>query len=190
MSALVFGVVAIAIGWWWYARIRPGSAEPTTLTATVERRDFSSSVLATGAVKPQVGAEVRVGARISGKVDKLRANIGDHVTRGQVIAELEKADLEAIVAQREAELRLAQAKLDAVERLHPKEIQKAELDITRWQATCTLCKQEIAREAQLLKTNATSEQSFEQAKERLDVAQAQLDLAKKDHELAKAEYEE
>ena len=128
MSALVFGVVTIAIGWWWYARIRPGSIEPTTLTATVERRDFSSSVLATGAVKPQVGAEVRVGARISGKVDKLRANIGDRVTRGQVIAELEKADLEAIVAQREAELQLAQAKLDAVRRLHPKEIHKLSAD--------------------------------------------------------------
>jgi macrolide-specific efflux system membrane fusion protein len=78
LSALILGAAAISIGWW-YTHIRPGSVEPTTLTTTVERRNFSSSVLATGAVKPQVGAEVRVGARISGKVDKLRANIGDQV---------------------------------------------------------------------------------------------------------------
>jgi len=190
LLTLVLGTVTLAIGWWWYTHSRSGSAEPTTLTATVERRDFSSSVLATGAVKPQVGAEVRVGARISGKVAQLRANIGDRVTQGQVIAELEKADLQAIVAQREAEVRLAQAKLAAVDRLLPKEIQKAELDMTRWQATCTLCEQEIARESRLLRADATSEQSFEQAQERLTVAKAQLASAEKALELAKAEYEE
>ncbi len=190
LLALILAAVTLAIGWWWYTRGRPGSAEPTTLTATVERRNFSSSVLATGAVKPQVGAEVRVGARISGKVDKLRANIGDRVTQGQVIAELEKADLQAIVAQREAEVRLAQAKLAAVDRLLPQEIQKAELDIIRWQATCTLCEQEIARESRLLKADVTSEQAFEEVQERLDVAQAQLASAEKACELATAGYEE
>ena len=103
-----------------------------------------------------MGAEVRVGARISGKVVQLRANIGDHVTRGQVIAELEKADLEAIVAQREAESELAEAKLAAVKKLLPKEIRAAELEMTRWQATCTLGEKEIDRESRLLKVKATS----------------------------------
>jgi len=95
------------------------------------RRDFSSSVLATGAVKPQVGAQVRVGARVSGKVEKLRANIGDSVKAGQTIAELEKADLQATVGQRQAELNLAEAKLAAIESLLPQQIQKAESDCAR-----------------------------------------------------------
>ncbi len=149
MAATVVAVGA------WYATRRSGSAKPITETATVERRDFSSSVLATGAVQPQVGAEVRVGARISGRVASLKANIGDRVVRGQVIAELEKEDLEAIVAQREAELLFAEAKLSAAERLLPKEISRAELDLTRWQATETLFDQLIRRENNLLKTNAT-----------------------------------
>jgi multidrug efflux pump subunit AcrA (membrane-fusion protein) len=189
---LLFVITAatIAVGWWWFTQNRRGSGEPTTLTATVERRNFSSSVLATGAVKPQVGAEVRVGARISGKVAKLRTNIGDRVTQGQVIAELEKADLEAVVAQREAEVQLAEAKLAAVDRLLPKEIQKAELDVSRWQATCKLCEQEIERQSQLLKFDATTEQSFEEAQERLDVANIQLASAGKALELDKARYEE
>jgi HlyD family secretion protein len=188
---LVFVVVAsaIAVGSWLATR-GSGSAEPIAETATVERRDFSSSVLATGAVKPQVGAEVRVGARISGRVASLKANIGDRVTRGQVIAELEKADLEALVAQRQAELQLAEAKLAAVERLLPKELQKAELDISRWQATCTLCQQEIQRQSQLLKADATTKQSFEEAQERLTVAKAELASAEKVHELLQAHYEE
>ena len=43
---------------------------------------------------------------MSGKVERLHANIGDEVRKGQVIAELEKADLEARFGQRGAELRI------------------------------------------------------------------------------------
>ena len=109
-------------GWWWQNSKLPDGAEGNPTTAEVVRRDFSSSVLATGAVQPQVGAEVRVGARISGKVESLCVNIGDSVTKDQLIAELEKDDLQATVAQRQAELDLAEAKFDAVESLGPKEI--------------------------------------------------------------------
>jgi len=182
--------VAAAAGWWWFSLGRGGTTHPAAQTATVERRDFSASVLATGAVKPQVGAEVRVGARISGKVARLRANIGDQVTRGQVIAELEKEDLEATLAQRDAELQLAAAKLAAIHRLLPKEIEKAKLDIDRWQATRALGEQEVARETSLQRGNATSEAVFEQAQERLAVAKAQLAGTEMAYELAKARYEE
>jgi macrolide-specific efflux system membrane fusion protein len=137
-----------------------------------------------------VGAEVRVGARISGKVASLKANIGDRVTRGQVIAELEKADLEAVVAQRQAELQLAEARLFAVERLMPTEIQKAQHDISRWQASCQLGQQIAAREAELLATDATSTQAVEEAQERLSVAKAELASAEKAHELLQARFEE
>ncbi len=187
---LLVVTVSITAGGWWYTRNRPGSAEPTTRTATVQRRDFASSVLTTGAVQPQVGAEVRVGARISGKVAQLRANIGDQVTRGQVIAELEKDDLTAVVAQRQAELELVEAKHSAVKTLLPKEIRKAELEMARWQATCSLGEKEIDREARLLESDATSKQTYEQAQERLAVAQAQMAVAEKAHELVEARYEE
>ena len=187
---LLIVIVAGSAGWWWYAQGRTDSDERVAQTEIVQRRDFSSEVLATGAVQPQVGAEVRVGARLSGKVAVLRANIGDSVTRGQVIAELEKEDLEAVLAQREAELQLAQAKSGALHRLFPKEMERASLEITRWQATCTLGEQELARERNLYQQNATSEAAFEQALERLAVAQAQLATAEKAHELVEARHEE
>jgi multidrug efflux pump subunit AcrA (membrane-fusion protein) len=190
LPLLLLSAVTIGVAGWWYARSKPAGVEPATTTATVQRRDFSSSVLATGAVKPRVGAEVRVGARISGKVARLRANIGDRVTKGQTVAELEKADLEAIVAQREAELQLAQAKLAAVERLLPKEVDKARLDLARWQATQTLCEQELSREQSLLKAEATSQETFQEAQERLTVTQAQVATAEKMLELGQARYEE
>jgi len=189
LLAFLIAAAAIAAGAWFASR-GTSSAKPVAETAAVERRDFSSTVLATGAVRPQVGAEVRVGARISGRVASLRANIGDRVTRGQVIAELEKADLEAVVAQRKAELELAEAKLAAVERLMPTEIQKAQHDISRWQASCQLHQQVTDRETQLLSSDATSAQAVEEARERLSVAKAELASAEKAHELLQARYEE
>jgi len=190
LTLLLFVAVTVALAWWWYDRSRPATIDLAAMTATVQRRDFSATVLATGAVKPQVGAEVRVGARISGKVARLRANIGDRVKKGETIAELEKADLEAIVAQREAEVQLAQAKLAAVERLLPTEIDKARLDLTRWQATQTLGEQELKREQCLLEAEASSQEAFQRAQERLAVAQAQAATAEKAWELARARYEE
>ena len=117
VSILLVLAVVIGAGAWWHLARRDGSRSDAPATTVVQRRDMSSAVLATGSVKPQVGAEVRVGARISGKVERLYANIGDSVEKGQVIAELEKADLVAVVNQRKAELELAEKELARQEEL-------------------------------------------------------------------------
>ena len=174
--------------WSYWPRGDGGNKGPAT--ARVTRRDLVSSVLATGAVKPQVGAEVRVGARISGKVEHLYANIGDMVKKGQVIAELEKADLEAKVNQRAAELRMAEAKLSAVKSLRPREIEKAEADVAQWQATVELNKKDLARQEELLKQDFTSQQLCDRAKEQLAVAEAHLGSVRKALELAQTGYQE
>jgi len=184
---LVCAVVAgtsVAV-WRWWTRPETEAVDPATTTTQVVRRDFSSSVLATGAVKPQVGAQVRVGARVSGKVEKLRANIGDSVRTGQVIAELEKADLQAIVAQRQAELNLAEAKLAAVESLLPKEVDKAEAELGQRQATLALAQQDMARGDSLLPSRAISQEDYDHARERLHVSRAAVTVGEKALELAK-----
>ena len=89
--------------------IAKAEKNPSFETVTVKKKNIGSSILATGTVKPVIGAEVKVGARISGKVDHLYANIGDRVEKDQVIAEIEKKDLEAQVAQAEANVKAADA---------------------------------------------------------------------------------
>ena len=145
LTCIVVAGTSVAV-WRWQTLADGGAVDPAAATTRVVRRDFTSSVLATGAVKPQVGAQVRVGARVSGKVEKLRANIGDSVRAGQVIAELEKGDLQATVGQRQAELNLAKAKLAAVESLSPKEIEKAKADCERWEASLARTEQERKRQ--------------------------------------------
>ncbi|OHB68945.1 MAG: hypothetical protein A2V70_09690 [Planctomycetes bacterium RBG_13_63_9] len=188
-ALLILSGIGVALWQGWFPTATK-TADPVVATTQVVRRDFASSVLATGAVKPEIGAEVRVGARISGKVEKLRANIGDTVAVGQTIAELEKADLEATVAQRKAERELAEARLAAVRSLLPKEIEKAEADLRRWLATLTLTEQNLGRASKLVEQRVVSQENYDEADERSEVAKAQVALARKTLDLAKTKYDE
>jgi HlyD family secretion protein len=83
----------------------------------VVRRDVGYVVKATGIIKPRVGAEVRVGSRISGVVKRLYVRIGDRVSKGQLLAELDDRDLiarrdEAAAALQQADVTLSYAKTD------------------------------------------------------------------------------
>jgi len=106
-------------------------------TETVKRRDIASSVQATGVIRAKIGAEVKVGARISGKVERLFANIGDVVKKGQVIARLEQEDLKAKVNEanmnlkiNEANLELAQKNLQRMQNLYAKDfVSKDKVDV-------------------------------------------------------------
>ncbi len=156
----------------------------------VVRRDFTSRVLATGMVTPQVGAEVRVGARVSGKVERLFANIGYPVSRGDIIAQLENDDIEATVAQRWADLEIAKAKVISVEKLYPKQIEKAASEVAKWKATVRLAAKELARKQDLVKDDLASDQELDVAREQLDVSEAELEAAEKTLGLTKTQYEE
>ena len=164
----------------------PGDAE----LFTVARRPLSSSVAALGAVKPQVGAEVKVGARISGRVQRLHANIKDQVRKGQVIAELEKADLEALVAESAAEARFAEAKRTALDELYPRDVARAETDVARWEATVALARKDLDRQHALLARTIASQIEVDRAREALAVSEAQLLAAREALELVRVQHAE
>ena len=75
--------------WWLLGRPKQTEAADQGSYVSVQRRDLVATVAATGKVNAMVGAEVRVGSRVSGRVQRLHANIGDVVQAGQVIAVLE-----------------------------------------------------------------------------------------------------
>ena len=172
---IFFSLCGVVATTWWgldrYGGLNRNN-DSTPKTAKVIRHDLSSSVLATGAVKPQVGAEVRVGARISGKVEHLYANIGDQVNKGQIIAELEKADLEAAVARTQAEVKVGEARVaDAKARM-----KLAGLDYQRQQ--------------NLNKDDFTSQQAVDKALKEKESAAAGYNLAEKQLDAAGAALQE
>jgi RND family efflux transporter MFP subunit len=80
-------------------------------TAVVTRRDIGASVRATGIIKPKIGAEVRVGSRASGIVNRLFVRIGDLVRKGDPLAELDATEWEARRDQAAAALETAMTDL-------------------------------------------------------------------------------
>jgi len=74
-----------------------------------KRRD--DVVKAAGVIKPMIGAEVRVGSRVSGVVRRLFVRVGDSVKAGQLLAELDDRDLIARCAEARASLQVADANL-------------------------------------------------------------------------------
>lgn len=154
-------------------------------TVRVAERTFSPLVTALGTVKPQVGSEVRLGARIPGKVEHLRANIGDYVEKGQIIAELEKDELKATVEKYQAELNRALINLATREALGPIEIKRAEADSIRLKAAYELDLAEYEREAALFEQNLTSRQNLDQAEEELLVARAEFEAGLRTLELTR-----
>lgn len=69
-------------------------------TVTVGHADISNSVTATGTIEPVT--EVEVGTQVSGIIDKLYADYNSVVTKGQLIAEMDKVTLQSELASQKA----------------------------------------------------------------------------------------
>jgi RND family efflux transporter MFP subunit len=118
LVALCVVVVAAAAAWWMaHRKVSDQSAARRIRWIVPEARDLSTVVNATGTVKLKTGAEVRVGAQLSGIVRRLNVTVGSHVNQGDVIAEIDsrpvmaKADqARSLLAQ--ANVSLAKATMD------------------------------------------------------------------------------
>ena len=86
--------------------------DPSKL-AKVEKGDLAKSVVATGKVEPITKVEVK--SKASGIVKKLLVDAGDRVKKGQLLAQLDKEEISAQVAQSHAGLQAAQASLKSAE---------------------------------------------------------------------------
>jgi macrolide-specific efflux system membrane fusion protein len=113
VGLLILAIAALVTGF--SLGVFPTAEDPESIdwpTTAVTRRDIGSTVLATGIIKPMVGAEVRVGSRVSGIVKKLYVNVGDAVREGTLLAEIDPTEFEARVRQAEADLEVARANLE------------------------------------------------------------------------------
>ncbi len=69
-------------------------------TATVDCANISNSVTATGTIEPVT--EVEVGTQVSGIIDRLYADYNSVVTKGQLIAKMDKVTLQSELASQKA----------------------------------------------------------------------------------------
>ena len=100
-------VILALIGLWQYLGSRKQSSKIAFKTARVETGVITNYVTATGTIEPVV--KVEVGTQVSGIVKKLYVDYNSVVKKGQVIAELDKTNLQSEYQSQQSNLAKAQS---------------------------------------------------------------------------------
>ncbi len=136
------------------------------ITAQAQLGDLKETVTATGTLK---GLDsVDVGAQISGKLIKINVDFNDHVTVGEVLAEIDPVQLQSRVDQSNAQVNAAQASLVLAK------------------ATLAQTKAQYARSLDLSQKGLISSKDLDAAKADADRAAASISSATAQATLARA----
>ena len=150
-------------GWlWWQSQ---SSDTNGVLTAAVTRAPIEQTVLASGILKPS--RLVAVGAQVSGRITAVHVSVGQPVSEGDLIAEIDSVT-------QPNELRTAEASLASAR------AQRAEKE-----ATLTLNQRSLERQAQMLSRGTTTSAEYDSAIAAVAVTRAQIDAL--DAQIAQSE---
>ena len=182
--AAVALLVLIGGGYGVYAALRPSHDIDPSKLAGVERGDLARVVVATGKIQPLSKVEVK--SKASGMVKKLYVDYDDQVKEGQVLMELDKVQLQAVVREAQANYQVAQAALDS---------SKAQLERNKVDAEgpdVPFLKLNMDRAEKMYKDGVMSKSFVEEAEKNYQLAlnkqmSAQRNLMVSQAEIAKAE---
>lgn len=131
-----------------------GTKGPDYVTQAVTRGGLSVTVSATGTLAPR--DQVDVGAEVSGRIDLVRVDFNDHVTKGEILAQINTDQVRAQLAQARATLGQAQAtfvqdaqtltRFRALAKSHavsPQELDTATADLARARSGVELAKAQV-----------------------------------------------
>jgi HlyD family secretion protein len=165
---------------------RPKNEIDSSRLAAAERGNIARSVVATGRIEPITKVEIK--SKANGIIKELKAQIGDLVQPNQVLAELDKENLEARVREAKAAMMGAESNLKAAQA----QLQKNKVEAEGPDVPFT--KRNFERAEKLLKEGVLPQQSYddsrsawEQAANRQNVARAQLSVSEAKVTQARAE---
>ncbi|MEE3643272.1 MULTISPECIES: efflux RND transporter periplasmic adaptor subunit [unclassified Brenneria] len=125
------------------------------ITAVAEVRDMEETVLADGTIEAQ--KLVSVGAQVSGQIKALHVTLGDSVTKGQLLAEIDDLTQQNTLKNSEAALKNVQAQRAA-------KVATLRNDELNWQ-----------RQQMLIKRGVGAQADYDSAKATLDATKADID---------------
>jgi len=148
--------------------------DPSKL-AKVEKGDLAKSVVATGKITPIT--EVEVKSKASGIVKKLYVDYGDQVKKGQLLAELDRDEIQARVDQARAQMEASSASLNGTRA----DLERAKVDAEG--PDVPLLKRAYERAQNMAKDGVVSasalddaEKNYEMALNKQNVSKAQLQV--------------
>ncbi len=172
----VVGAVLLAAGAL-VAFTRGGTKIDPSKLAKVEKGDLAKSVVATGKVEPITKVEIK--SKASGIVKRLYVDAGDTVKVGQLLAELDKEEIQARVREATAALEGAQANQRAAEA----DMERAKVDslgpdvpllLRAFERAQEMARQGVVSQAQL----DDAQKNYELAVNKQEMARAQLTVSK------------
>ncbi len=178
IGVAVLVVLALIIGF----TVRQSSKNVATVqTGKAQRQDLSTIVSASGEIKPKT--YVNIGANAFGKITHLYVKEGDHVKKGQMLAQLENVQSSADVNANEASLQAAQTDAIAADAA----LKTAQADLLRAQADHERNKLDWDRAQSLFKDGLISKSDFDSRKNAWATADAGLTQAQARVAQAKAQ---
>lgn len=107
LSLLVVAVVGLAIWLLW----GPAPVNKLTFVDTkIEKGTIASSITATGTIEPIT--QVEVGTQVSGIINKIYVDYNSKVKKGQLLAELDRVNLQNALQSSQSNMRLAKDRLE------------------------------------------------------------------------------
>lgn len=139
---------------------------------TVRRGDLHQVVAARGRLQPR--AEIAVAAKLIGRVTSVFVREGERVKAGQLVALLDDAELRATLAQTDARVAGAMARLmDLTAGARPQEIAAARAQVNEFDAVLAEADAALQRFTELSRVGLISASQFDDAQRRRSVAEAQ-----------------
>jgi HlyD family secretion protein len=134
---------------------------PTVPVVAVKQGEIQGKVHGPGTVQSKV--PVMVSPKITGILEKLYADQGDRVVRGQLLAELDSAELRAREAAAQAAKNRAQ-----------RDLARAQADLGKAQANLGLARSNYQRDLEVFKPGYISKAAFDTTKAQLKVAESEV----------------
>jgi len=173
-SSIAAAVLVLLVAGVLIASSRGTKIDPSKL-AKVEKGDLAKSVVATGKIEPITKVEIK--SKASGIVKKLYVEYGDKVKKGQVLAELDKEEIQARVEQARAQLEGSSASLNGTRA----DLERAKVDAEG--PDVPLLKRAYERAQGMAKDGVVSasalddaEKNYEMALNKQNVSKAQLQV--------------
>jgi len=172
----VFGFLAVAGVL--IAATRGGTKIDPSKLAKVEKGDLAKSVVATGKVEPITKVEIK--SKASGIVKKLYIDAGDRVKKGQLLAELDKEEIAARVAQARAQMEASQASAKGTEA----DLERAKVDAEG--PDVPMLKRAYERAQGMAKEGVVSASSLDDAQKNYELGLNKQNVAKAQVQVLKA----
>lgn len=173
----LLAVLAVALLGWAATRWTLG---PEVVAVPVLQRDFVQTVVASGRV--EAPHRVDIGAQVTGTVRAVPVAEGQTVAAGQVLIELEAAELQAALQQAELAVQQAQVRL---RQLHEVQLPVAEQALRQAQVNLDNARSQLKRQQDLFDQGFIGQAALDDARRTVELADAaqrsaakQLDTAR------------